>query len=296
MSETKTLAAIGCSGPIGRIFVDGFLKAGANVRLLARNADEAAKLHPGAEVIHGSMMNPGDVASATASVDAAFLCTPMGLRNDPTNEVAAARVVLAGLKASGLKHLIYLSVLGADTQRGVGILDAKYEIERLIAASGVPYTILRCGSYMEDVFDSRLPMLRKGRFLFPVNKARRFTYTCQQDVAPFVLHELLDKGRILNRPINFVSPGVFALHEVESLLSAARGAPVAVTPKFPAYYLFLAALPYFNWKGHRFSSIIPLIRYFDRWGYTATGDTVGDLFPDFRSTPLEAHLRALFSR
>lgn len=290
------MAALGCTGPIAEIFVEGFVKQGVSLRLLARDAAAVARRYPKAEVVSGSMMVADDVAKALQGVDAAFFTTPMGLRNDPTLEIEAARAAIAGAKAAGLKHLIYISVLGADERRGVGILDSKYEIERLLAGSGVPYSVVRCGSYMEDVFDARLELLKKGRFLFPVTKSRRFSYTSQKDVAPFVVNMLLTKKRILQGHVNLVVPETYSVSEVEQHLSSASGRRVVAAPKFPTFYLFLALKPYFNWKGHRFSSIIPLIEYFDVHGYTATTKTVGELFPTFRMTGLDEHLKALFKR
>lgn len=290
-----SLAAFGCSGPIARIFVDGFLREGVSLRLLARDAAGVARRYPDAEVVGGSMMNAGDVARAMQGVDAGFLTTPMGLRNDPSVEIEAAKAVIAGAKAANLPHLIYVSVLGADHPRGVGILDAKYEIERLLAASGVPFSILRCGSYMEDVFDARIGLLNRGKFLFPVTKSRRFSYTSQRDVAPFVVQVLLKERRILYGHVNFVIPDTYSVSEVENILSMSSGISIRAANKFPTYFMFLALTPYFNWRRHRFSSIIPLIRYFDRNGYTATKDTVAELFPAFKMTPLDEHLGALFA-
>ncbi|MFI9412832.1 hypothetical protein [Nocardia gamkensis] len=53
------------------------------------------------------------------------------------------------------------------------------------------------------------------------------------------------------------------------MLTTAAGRTAAASPRFPTYYLFLAALPYFRWRGHRFSSIVPLVRYWDSHGCAA---------------------------
>lgn len=97
----------------------------------------------------------------------------MGMRDKAALEVEIARLAIEGARAGGLRRLIYTSVLGADRPRGVGILDAKYEIEKLIRASRIPHLILRCGSYMEDVFDPRIDLLNKGTFLFSIDKSVR---------------------------------------------------------------------------------------------------------------------------
>ena len=287
-----TIAAIGCSGSIAAPFISGFLNGGVKVRLLARNPAEVATRCAGAEVVAGSMSSPHAVAQLVKGVDAAFLMTPMGLRNNPGSEIDIAYRVIEGARAGGLSHLVYTSVLGADVHRGVGILDAKYEIERMIRASGIPCTILRCGSYMEDVFNLRLALLDKGRFLFPVNRQRRFRYTCQRDVPAFVAHLLASGGP--GGVINFVAPREYSLGKVEQALSEASGKRIRATAKFPTYYLYHSLLPFFHLAGHRFSSIIPLVRYFDRHGYSDTGSDVGSRYPEFRMTTLEEHLSGLW--
>ena len=288
------IVALGCSGPVAAPVLNGFLGEGVSLRILARLPEPVARRYPEAEVIAGSMSDPVCVARVLADADAAFLMTPMGLRNDPSGEIAIAKQVLEGAKAAGLKHLIYTSVLNADQPSPVGILQAKYEIERLIKNSGVPYTILRCGSYMEDVFDPRLKLLQKGRFLFPIDRHQTFSYTSQADIPRFVVTELLQSGRVLNRPIDFVGPPSYSIVEIEQQLSEAAGFAIKTTPKFPVFYLFYALLPYFRATGHRLSSVIPLMQHFDRNGYfSASGDMQRD-FPDFSMTSLPDHLRRLF--
>lgn len=293
---TKTIAAIGCSGRVAEIFVRGLLAEGVRVRLLARDAEALAHRYPEATIIAGSMMNPNDVACAVDGADAAFFLTPIAQRNDPATESNAANAVISGAQTAKLEHLIYTSALGAGRNSGVGLLDAKYEVEQRLASSGIGYSVLRCGSYMEDVFDPRLDLLARGRFLLPINKSRRINYVSQKDVAPFIVHELVGKGRMLNGVIDFVEPRSYAVHEVERLLTAAAGRTVAVSPRFPFYYLSLAALPFFHWRGHRLSSIIPLVRHWDTHGSTASDNTVAVYSPSFRMTTLDEHLAGLFQR
>lgn len=187
---TKTIAAIGCSGRVAEIFVRGLLAEGVRVRLLARDAETLAHRYPEATIVAGSMMNPNDVACAVDGADAAFFLTPIAQRNDPATESNAANAVISGARTAKLEHLIYTSAPGAGRNSGVGLLDAKYEVELRLASSGIGYSVLRCGSYMEDVFDPRLDLLARGRFLLPINKSRRINYVSQKDVAPFIVHEL----------------------------------------------------------------------------------------------------------
>lgn len=40
--------------------------------------------------------------------------------------------------------------------------------------------------------------------------------------------------------------------------------------------------------------IVPLLEYFDRFGYTAPGETVQEAFPRFPMTSLESYLHTLW--
>jgi uncharacterized protein YbjT (DUF2867 family) len=61
----------------------------------------------------------------------------------------STRNILAAEAAAGVKHHVALSVVGADRIPDSGYMRAKVAQEKLIAASGVPYTILRATQFFE---------------------------------------------------------------------------------------------------------------------------------------------------
>jgi uncharacterized protein YbjT (DUF2867 family) len=69
----------------------------------------------------------------------------------------SGRNLLAAEAAVGVRHHVALSIVGADRLPDSGYLRAKMAQERLIKASGIPYTILRSTQFFEfmgDVADS----------------------------------------------------------------------------------------------------------------------------------------------
>ena len=93
--NSTCIVALGCSGPVATPVLRGFLDEGVTLRVLARAPEPVARRYPEAEVVAGSMSDPVCVSRALADADAAFLMTPMGMRNDPTGEIAIAKQVLA---------------------------------------------------------------------------------------------------------------------------------------------------------------------------------------------------------
>ncbi len=57
-------------------------------------------------------------------------------------DVAATRHLIESARASGARHLVYVSIVGVD-RLPFGHYRAKLETERLIESSGLPWTILR---------------------------------------------------------------------------------------------------------------------------------------------------------
>jgi uncharacterized protein YbjT (DUF2867 family) len=62
---------------------------------------------------------------------------------------ASSRNLLAAEAAAGVRHHVALSIVGTDRLPDSGYLRAKMAQERLIKASGIPYTILRSTQFFE---------------------------------------------------------------------------------------------------------------------------------------------------
>ena len=62
---------------------------------------------------------------------------------------ASTRNLLAAEKAAGVRHHVALSVVGADRMPDSGYMRAKVNQEQVIAAGGVPYTVVRATQFFE---------------------------------------------------------------------------------------------------------------------------------------------------
>jgi uncharacterized protein YbjT (DUF2867 family) len=79
------------------------------------------------------------------------------LANSPSFEDKAAleffetsgRNLLAAETAAGVRHHVALSIVGTDRTPDIGYFRAKVAQERLIDASGIPYTIIRSTQFLE---------------------------------------------------------------------------------------------------------------------------------------------------
>ncbi len=287
--SSLTLAMIGCSGYIGAPYIGEFIKLGIDVNVLARRPEAVSSKFPEARVIKGSMLNKHDVMAAMQYSDAAFLITPIGPRNDKQIELNAAKITIDSAKEIRLPHLVFVSVIIPKYPSGVALLDAKPEIEQMMAKAGIPWTSIRCGTYMEDVIEHRFRHLKKGRYLFPVGKEKKFNFTSQEDVPRFV-KMLLTKHKPLNSPVDFIEPNHYTPDQVARLATQALGWKIKASGKYPFYFLLHLAWPILYLRKNRLSTIIPLIRFFNQYGFRGDPGKLVDTFPEFKLTTLPGYL------
>ena len=135
------ITVIGGSGRIGSRLVEKLRARGHKVL--------AASPNSGVNTITGEGLADA-LKGAQVVVDVA---------NSPSFEEKAAteffetsnRNLLAAEKAAGVGHHVALSVVGTERPLGIGYFRAKQAQERLIKASGVPYTILHSTQFFEFI-------------------------------------------------------------------------------------------------------------------------------------------------
>jgi uncharacterized protein YbjT (DUF2867 family) len=135
------IVVIGGSGLIGSRLVN-LLRAGGHEVL-------AASRSTGVNTLTGEGL-AGALAGAAVVVDVA---------NSPSFEdravleffETAGRNIHAAEKAAAVGHHVALSVVGTDRLQASGYFRAKFAQEKLIKASGIPYTIVRATQFFEFV-------------------------------------------------------------------------------------------------------------------------------------------------
>jgi uncharacterized protein YbjT (DUF2867 family) len=149
----------GGTGTIGRGVVPLLREAGRDVRILTRHprADE-----PGIQHVEGDTVAGRGLAEALRGVEVV-----LHLAGGAKGDDVAARNLAAAARDAGVRHLLLISVIGAD-KMPIGYFRAKAAAEQAIAESGVPWTVLRAA----QLHDFVLPVV-KGMARLPVTPAPR---------------------------------------------------------------------------------------------------------------------------
>jgi uncharacterized protein YbjT (DUF2867 family) len=159
MIATTTLVT-GGTGTLGRHVVPRLLEAGHQVRVLSRRTQEAAE---GVEYVAGDLDDGKGVEAAIRGIR-----TVVHLAGTQKGDDVKTRHLVDAAAASGVEHLVYISVVGADripVLTGVdramfGYVAAKRAAERVIEASGLPWTTLRATQFHDLVLTTARGMAK----------------------------------------------------------------------------------------------------------------------------------------
>ncbi|MEV0612877.1 NAD(P)H-binding protein [Nonomuraea sp. NPDC050404] len=130
----------GATGTLGGALVPALLKAGHEVRALSRaKRDDRGNV----EWMWGDLISGNGVKEAVRDVDAIAHLATSGRNGRGAVDVPGTRTLLILARSAGVPHVLFTSMVGAD-RAAHGHLRHKLEAERLVAESGLGWTILRC--------------------------------------------------------------------------------------------------------------------------------------------------------
>lgn len=141
----------GGTGTLGRLIVPQLRDAGCKIRVLSRHSREARE---GVEFVTGDLATGEGIEAAVKGIEIIVHCagSSKGDEDKTRNLVRAA-------SRAGVRHLVYISVVGADrvpVKSGIdraifGYFASKLASERVIIDSGIPWTILRATQFHEAI-------------------------------------------------------------------------------------------------------------------------------------------------
>jgi len=144
---TSPILLTGGTGTLGRLVVPRLRDAGCHVRVLSRRSHESGD---GVEFVTGDLATGEGIDAAVEGAEIIVHCAG----SSKGDEHKALNLVRAASRA-GARHLVYISVVGADripVVSGVdramfGYFASKLAAERVVADSGLPWTTLRATQF-----------------------------------------------------------------------------------------------------------------------------------------------------
>jgi uncharacterized protein YbjT (DUF2867 family) len=153
----------GGTGTVGSKVVRELLKRNVEVSVLTRDASKAGTLPDGVKTVVGDLGEPASVRHIFDNVDAVFLVTAVGPK-----EAHEGLMAVTGLRLGGGKRIVYLSVHHADTAAWLPHFGAKIGVEAALAATGIPFTILRPNNFHQNDYWFKDAILQYGVYPQPL--------------------------------------------------------------------------------------------------------------------------------
>lgn len=134
------------SGNIGTPVALQLARAGAEVSLTVRTPTDRPDLDAaGVRQVPFDIQKPGEMAKALEGHDAFFSLTPL-----VENFEDAALATVKAAKAAGIQKIVRSSAQGAEPDAKIQLGRWHYAAEQAIEESGIPFTILRPGHFMQN--------------------------------------------------------------------------------------------------------------------------------------------------
>jgi uncharacterized protein YbjT (DUF2867 family) len=128
----------GGTGVLGSKLVPALRAAGHSVRVLSRR--------PGEGRLTGDLATGAGVAEAVTGAELVVHAASAGRGDSAATDVEGTRRLVVASRDAGVEHLVYVSIPGVD-RIPYGYYRAKHAAEQIVAASAVPYTVVRVSQF-----------------------------------------------------------------------------------------------------------------------------------------------------
>jgi uncharacterized protein YbjT (DUF2867 family) len=211
----KTILVTGATGTVGRDVTKQLARKGAALRAGVRDQAKARKQF-GADIALATF-DFEDAASfpgALKGVEKVFLLPPL-----MPNQMEVANAFADAAKRTGVRHIVKLSAIGADT--GPPYTFGKWHAsnEQHIRESGLAFTFLRPNSFMQNFMNYFPP--RDGTIYLPWGDGKA-SLVDTRDIAAVAAEALTSDGHE-GKTYTLTGPAALGIAEVASILSEVAG-------------------------------------------------------------------------
>lgn len=152
--KDKIILVTGATGKQGGATARYLLKAGVQVRALTRkpNSNSAKALRElGMEVVQGNLNDVHSLDQAMQGVYGVFSVTNFWEMGTGKKEVIQNKNLTDCAQKHRVQHFVLASIARCDDNPNLAHFVTKYECEKYIQHSGLPYTFLRAVYFMDNL-------------------------------------------------------------------------------------------------------------------------------------------------
>jgi uncharacterized protein YbjT (DUF2867 family) len=223
-------AVAGVSGHTGSVVADELLRRGRNVRVIVRKPEKGEPWKAkGAEVAVAGVEDEIALARAFEGVDGVYLLSPPDMAS--TDMIGRGRKVgdafASAIRKSGVKHVVFLSSIGAQVESGTGPIRSVREIEQRLTPLGINVTLLRPTYFIENWGASLGPASTDGVFPSFLPGSMRFAQIATRDVG-VAAADALENPPAGIRIVELAGPREYTPAEIAAEVAAILGKQVTL--------------------------------------------------------------------
>ena len=216
-----TVFVLGCSGSIGSTTVRALSrKYSDTLNILAGTRDTASekvaslRSLPGVTILHANMNNKEGLRDLLTGVTSLFIVTP-------TNGFRLAIGVAEVAKASGVKHILTVSVLTVELTDT--IYGKQYgELESSVKHLQIPYTFIRLPPFVDNYWAYKRPIQQNSSFSTPADPTKPFSAVVVEDAGKAAAAIMAEPEKHYGKTYKLIS-NRHTLNELAAAFSQALG-------------------------------------------------------------------------
>jgi uncharacterized protein YbjT (DUF2867 family) len=187
------ILVVGATGRLGGVIARKLLDRGEQVRVLVRDGSTFADTR--AEVAHGDLKDVESLQKACAGIEQVVTtANAIALGGADTIDAVDRQGnvnLIDAAKAEGVRHFVFVSVMGATPEHFVPFIKAKGETEERLKASGLSWTILQPDPFMDVWLPNVIgPGLQGGTVTLIGEAKQRHSLVAMEDVADYAVAAL----------------------------------------------------------------------------------------------------------
>ncbi|GAA3219315.1 SDR family oxidoreductase [Nonomuraea helvata] len=229
------IVVFGGTGRVGRQIVEALRQEGKAVRVVTRDPTSAHTVQ-GVEVVEGDVHDRRTLVRAAVGARA-IVCTVQGGdgkgKNGPKGIEGAGIPSLIGVaRDTGIENFVYVSSASARADSPVEFFRLKFEVERALRTSGLPYSILRPTHLMDTWVELLAESIgKKGKATIFGSGAGPVSWVAGRDVARVAAALAVRPGEGWSADLG--GPEPLTLRQVNALIAASLGLPIKGENRMP---------------------------------------------------------------
>jgi len=189
-----SILIVGGTGTLGRQIVKQALDEGYQVKCLVRDFRRGAFLRDwGAELIYGDLSIPETIPQTLKDISVVIDAATVRSNSTYTAETVdwSGKVALIeASKLAGVKKMMHFSIINANKNSEVPLLDLKLQLEKRLIGSGLNYTIFHCSGFFQGLISQYAVPVLDNQKIWLTKEAAPVAYLETQDAAKAVVQSI----------------------------------------------------------------------------------------------------------